>query len=64
MRCHPGCSTQDGTRLFIRADIGTYGKVVGGGMPDRRDRGKREWMDAPRWRPLGIRRRQRSRPQA
>jgi amino acid adenylation domain-containing protein len=30
----------------IKADIGTYGKVIGGGMPVGAMIGKREWMDA------------------
>jgi glutamate-1-semialdehyde aminotransferase/malonyl CoA-acyl carrier protein transacylase len=30
----------------IQADIGTYGKVIGGGMPIGAMIGKREWMDA------------------
>ena len=30
----------------IRADIATYGKVIGGGMPIGAVIGKREWMDA------------------
>ena len=30
----------------ITADIGTYGKVIGGGMPIGAMIGKREWMDA------------------
>ncbi|MBL8001793.1 MAG: aminotransferase class III-fold pyridoxal phosphate-dependent enzyme, partial [Flavobacteriales bacterium] len=30
----------------IEADIGTYGKVIGGGMPIGAMIGKREWMDA------------------
>ncbi len=42
-RCHPG-----GTQaLFgIRADLGSYGKVVGGGFPIGVIAGKREYMDA------------------
>ncbi|MEO5910056.1 MAG: amino acid adenylation domain-containing protein [Pelobium sp.] len=41
-RSHP-----NGTQgLFaIKADIGTYGKVIGGGMPIGAIAGKREWMD-------------------
>jgi amino acid adenylation domain-containing protein len=34
------------TALGIRADIGTYGKVVGGGMPIGMIAGKRKFMDA------------------
>ena len=30
----------------VKADIGTYGKVIGGGMPIGAMVGKREWMDA------------------
>ncbi|HRF79446.1 MAG TPA: aminotransferase class III-fold pyridoxal phosphate-dependent enzyme, partial [Flavobacteriales bacterium] len=39
---------QNGTQgLFgIQADIGTYGKVIGGGMPVGAMIGKSEWMDA------------------
>ena len=42
-RCHPG-----GTQaLFgIRADLATYGKVVGGGYPIGAIAGRREYMDA------------------
>lgn len=42
-RTHP-----NGTQaLFgIQADIGTYGKVIGGGMPVGAMLGKSEWMDA------------------
>ena len=42
-RCHPGGSQA----LFgIRADLGTYGKVIGGGFPIGVIAGKREYMDA------------------
>lgn len=42
-RTHPGGAQA----LFgIRADIGTYGKVIGGGMPIGAVIGKREWLDA------------------
>lgn len=34
------------TAMGIRADIGTYGKVVGGGMPIGMIAGKRKFMDA------------------
>lgn len=42
-RLHPG-----GAQSFynIKADIGTYGKVIGGGMPIGVIAGKREYMDA------------------
>ncbi|MBI5720133.1 MAG: amino acid adenylation domain-containing protein [Burkholderiales bacterium] len=42
-RCHPGGIQA----LFgIRADLGSYGKVVGGGFPIGVIAGKREYMDA------------------
>ncbi len=42
-RTHPGGAQA----LFgIRADIGTYGKVIGGGMPIGAMTGSRSWMDA------------------
>lgn len=42
-RMHPGGAQA----LFgIKADIGTYGKVIGGGMPIGAMIGKSEWMDA------------------
>lgn len=42
-RTHPGGAQA----LFgIRADIATYGKVIGGGMPIGAVIGKREWLDA------------------
>lgn len=42
-RTHPNGAQS----LFgIQADIGTYGKVIGGGMPIGAMIGKREWMDA------------------
>ena len=42
-RCHPG-----GAQAYfgIRADMATYGKVVGGGMPIGVLAGKRQYMDA------------------
>ncbi len=42
-RCHPG-----GAQAFfgVKADIATYGKVVGGGMPIGAIAGKTEYMDA------------------
>ena len=42
-RAHPGGAQA----LFgIRADLGTYGKVIGGGMPIGAIAGKKEYMDA------------------
>ncbi len=42
-RMHPGGAQ---AVFGIKADIGTYGKVIGGGMPIGAMIGKREWMDA------------------
>ena len=42
-RMHPGGAQ---AVFGITADIGTYGKVIGGGMPIGAMIGKREWMDA------------------
>ncbi len=42
-RCHPG-----GAQAWysVRADMATYGKVIGGGMPIGALAGARKWMDA------------------
>jgi acyl transferase domain-containing protein len=42
-RCHPGGIQ---AAFGIRADLGSYGKVVGGGFPIGVIAGKREYMDA------------------
>jgi len=42
-RCHPGGIQQ---RFGIRADLVTYGKVVGGGMPIGVLAGRAAWLDA------------------
>ncbi|MBK6812859.1 MAG: aminotransferase class III-fold pyridoxal phosphate-dependent enzyme, partial [Sandaracinaceae bacterium] len=42
-RLHPGGAQ---AHFGVRADLATYGKVVGGGQPIGVMAGKREWMDA------------------
>ena len=42
-RCAPGGAQQ---RFGIQADVATYGKVIGGGLPIGVIAGRRQWMDA------------------
>ncbi len=42
-RCHPGGAQ---AHFGVRADLATYGKIVGGGMPLGFIAGRREYMDA------------------